>query len=164
MVGTGFFRFFPAETHVAQTARRSLGSDFLPQTRPDDCCNLSHNWLRPRIYHSLFIEIQRFWLSWRSGRPRTLSKGVERAVEKKMRGKRRRSSRAIARLKKQKVADVSYSTVQRTMHRRDLHAFRQRKASRVSKTHKRGRLRFAQANTKKDDNPRHNCCLGQICW
>ena len=53
-------------------------------------------------------------------------------------------------LKKQKVADVSYSTVQRTMHRRDLHAFRQRKASRLSETHKRGRLRFAKANTKKD--------------
>ena len=91
-----------------------------------------------------------------------------------MRGKRRRSSRVIAReLKKQKVADVSYSTVQRTMHRRDLHAFRQRKTSRLSETHKRGRLRFAKANTKKDwsnvvfsdehtfkqfkgGNPRHN--------
>ena len=82
-----------------------------------------------------------------------------------MRGKRRRSSRVIAReLKKQKVADVSYSTVQRAMHRRD---------SRLSETHKRGRLRFAKANTKKDwsnvvfsdehtfkqfkgGNPRHN--------
>jgi hypothetical protein len=81
----------------------------------------------------------------------TLSKSVERTVEKKMRGKRRRSSRVIAReLKKQKVADVSYMTVQRTMHRRDLHAFRQRKASRLSETHKRGRLRFAKANAKKD--------------
>jgi len=38
------------------------------------------------------------------------------------------------------------------MHRRALHAFRQRKASRLSKTHKRGRLRFAKANTKKDWN------------
>ena len=73
-------------------------------------------------------------------------------------------------LKKQKVADVSYVTVQRTMHRRDLHAFRQRKAS---ETHKRGRLRFAKTNAKKDwsnvvfsdehtfkqfkgGNPRHN--------
>ena len=88
-----------------------------------------------------------------AGRKRKLSKSVERTVEKKMRGKRRRSSRVIAReLKKQKVADVSYSTVQRTMHRRDLHAFRQRKASRLSKTHKRGRLQFAKANTKKDWN------------
>ena len=109
-----------------------------------------------------------------AGRKRKLSKSVERTVEKKMRGKRRRSSRVIAReLKKQKVADVSYVTVQRTMHRRDLHAFRQRKASRLSETHKRGRLRFAKANTKKDwskvvfsdehtfkqfkgGNPRHN--------
>ena len=47
-----------------------------------------------------------------AGRKRKLSKSVERTVEKKMRGKRRRSSRVIAReLKKQKVADVSYSTV-----------------------------------------------------
>ena len=57
-VGTGFFRFFSRETHVAQTTRRSLGSDFLPQTRPDDCCNLSHNWLRPAICSALHIEIQ----------------------------------------------------------------------------------------------------------
>src|SRR4051794_20590606 len=98
-----------------------------------------------------------------------------------MRGKRRRSSRVIAReLKKQKVADVSYSTVQRTMHRRDLYAFGQRKTSGLSKPHKRGRLRFAKVNTKKDwnnvvfsdehrfkkfkgGNPQHTPCLGQIC-
>src|SRR5689334_16356456 len=62
----------------------------------------------------------------RAGRPRKLSKGVEQTVEKKMRGKRRRSSRVIAReLKRQKVWDVSYSTVQRTVHRRDLRAFKQ---------------------------------------
>ena len=62
----------------------------------------------------------------RAGRPRKLSTGVERTVEKKMRGKGRRSSRVIAReLKRQKVADVSYMTVQRTAHRRDLHAFKQ---------------------------------------
>ena len=109
-----------------------------------------------------------------AGRKRKLSKSVERTVEKKMRRKRRRSSRVVAReLKKQKVADVSYMTVQRTMHRRDLHAFRQRKTSRLSETHKRGRLRFAKANAKKDwsnvvfsdehtfkqfkgGNPRHN--------
>ena len=51
----------------------------------------------------------------RAGRPRKLSARVERAVEKKMRGKRRRSSRVIEReLKRQKVSDVSYKTVQRT--------------------------------------------------
>ena len=49
----------------------------------------------------------------RAGRPRKLSEGVERTVEKKMRGKRRRSSRVIAReLKRQKVADVSRMTAQ----------------------------------------------------
>jgi len=85
----------------------------------------------------------------RAGRPRKLSKGVEQTVEKKMRGKRRRSSRVIAReLKRQKVCDVSYSTVQRTVHRRDLRAFKQQKTSRLSKTHKRGRLKFAKTNIK----------------
>ena len=110
----------------------------------------------------------------RAGRPRKLSARVERAVEKKMRGKRRRSSRVIEReLKRQKVSDVSYKTVQRTVHRRGLHAFKQRKTSRLSKAHKRGRLKFARTNIKKDwsnvvfsdehkfkqfkgGNPRHN--------
>src|SRR2546421_12692320 len=68
----------------------------------------------------------------RAGRPRKLSKGVERTVEKKMRGKRHRSSRVIEReLKRQKIADVSYKTVRRTMHRRNLRAFKQRKTSTV---------------------------------
>ena len=45
----------------------------------------------------------------RAGRPRKLSKSVELTVERKMREKRRRSSRVIAReLKRQKVCDVSY--------------------------------------------------------
>ena len=117
----------------------------------------------------------------RAGRPRKLSERVERAVEKKMRGKRRRSSRVIEReLKRQKVADVSYTTVQRTVHRRGLHAFKQRKTSRLSKAHKRGRLKFAKTNIRKNwsnvvfsdehrfkqfkgGNPRHNFGLGQIC-
>ena len=82
---------------------------------------------------------------------RKLSKSVERTVEKKMRRKRHRSSRVIAReLKKQKVADVSYTTVQRTVHRRGLHAFKQGKTSRLSKAHKRGRLQFAKTNIEKD--------------
>jgi hypothetical protein len=76
-------------------------------------------------------------------------------------------------LKKQKVADVSYKTVQRTAHRRGLHAFKQRKTSRLSQAHKRGRLQFAKTNIEKDwsrvvfsdehrfkqfkgGNPRHN--------
>ena len=73
-------------------------------------------------------------------------------MEKKKRGgKRHRSSRVIEReLKRQKVADVSYSTVQRTLHRRGLRAFKQRKTSRLSKTHKRGRLKFAKTNIRKD--------------
>jgi len=36
-VGTGFFRFFPEETHVAQTTRRPRSSNYLAQTRLDDC-------------------------------------------------------------------------------------------------------------------------------
>ena len=109
----------------------------------------------------------------RAGRPRKLSKSVELTVERKMRKKRRRSSRVIAReLKRQKVCDVSYTTVQRTVHRRGLHAFKQ-KTSRLSQAHKRGRLRFAKTNIKRDwsnvvfsgehtfkqfkgGNPRHN--------
>ena len=60
----------------------------------------------------------------------SFSARVERAVEKKMRGKRRRSSRVIEReLKRQKVSE----TVQRTVHCRGLHAFKQRKTSRLSK-------------------------------
>ena len=110
----------------------------------------------------------------RAGRPRKLSKSVELTVERKMRKKRRRSSRVIAReLKRQKVCDVSYTTVQRTVHRRGLHAFKQQKTSRLSQAHKRGRLRFAKTNIKRDwsnvvfsdehtfkqfkgGNPRHN--------
>ena len=91
-----------------------------------------------------------------------------------MKRKRHRSSRVIAReLKKQKVVDVSHMTVQTTMHRRGLHAFKQRKTSRLSKAHKHGRLQFAKTNIEKDwsnvvfndehkfkqfkgGNPRHN--------
>src|SRR6185369_11981046 len=86
----------------------------------------------------------------RAGRPRKLSKSVEQTVERKMRRKRRRSSRVIAReLKRQKVCDVSYKTVQRTVHRRGLHAFKQQKTSRLSQAHKRGRLQFAKTNIKR---------------
>ena len=68
----------------------------------------------------------------RAGWPRKLSKGVERTVEKKMRGKRR-SSRVIAReLKRQKVADVSDVTVHRTAHRRGLHAFKPRECRKLT--------------------------------
>ena len=106
--------------------------------------------------------------------PRKLSARVERAVEKKMRRKRRRSSRVIEReLKSQKVSDVSYKDSAENSARRGLHAFKQRKTSRLSKAHKRGRLKFARTNIKKDwsnvvfsdehkfkqfkgGNPRHN--------
>ena len=95
-----------------------------------------------------------------------------------MRGKRHRSSRVIEReLKRQKIADVSYKTVQRTRQRRNLCAFK-RKTSQLSKTHKRGRLKFAKTNIRKDwsnvvfsdehmfkqfKGARHNFGLGQIC-
>ena len=84
------------------------------------------------------------------------------------------AARVIAReLKRQKVCDVSYTTVQRTAHRRGLRAFKQQKTSRLSKAHKRGRLQFVKTNIKRDwsnvvfsdehtfkqfkgGNPRHN--------
>jgi transposase len=87
----------------------------------------------------------------RAGRPRKLSTRVERTVETKMRGKKRRSSRVIAReLKRQKIVDVSHMTVQRTAYRRGLQPFKQRKTSRLSATHKHGRLQFAKTNSKKN--------------
>jgi transposase len=87
----------------------------------------------------------------RAGRKRKLSTHVERTVETKMRGKRRRSSRGVAtELKQQQIADVSYKTVQRTAHRRGLRALKQRKTSRLSETHKHGRLQFAKANNTKN--------------
>ena len=76
---------------------------------------------------------------------------MERAVESKMRGKRRRSSRVVARdLKRQKIADISYTTAQRAAHDRGLGPFRRPKTSRLTVKHKRENLRFAKANRKKD--------------
>ena len=50
-----------------------------------------------------------------TGRPKKRISKVERAVESKMRGKRRRSSRIVARdLKRQKIADIGYKTVQKS--------------------------------------------------
>ena len=111
-VGTGFFDFFFSnKTHAAETSRRSMGSGFVVQRRPDtaEIC-------RKTGFYKQFVT---HWISKykdsgsvddpRAGRPRKLSARVERAVEKKMRGKRRRSSRVIEReLKRQKVSDVSY--------------------------------------------------------
>ena len=66
-----------------------------------------------------------------TGRPRKRTPKVERAVESKMRGKRRRSSRVVARdLKRQKIADISYTTVQRAAPDRGLRPFRRPKTSR----------------------------------
>ena len=61
----------------------------------------------------------------RAGRPRKVSKSVERTVERNNAGEKTPlECRVIAReLKRQKVCDVSYTTVQRTVHRRGLHAF-----------------------------------------
>ena len=86
-----------------------------------------------------------------TGRPRKRTLKVERAVETKMRGKRRRSSRIVARdLKRQKIADISYVTVQRAAHNRGLRPYRRPKTSRLAAKHKQERLRFAKANRNKD--------------
>ena len=117
----------------------------------------------------------------RAGRPRKLSKGVEQTVERKMRRKRRRSSRVIAReLKRQKVCDVSYTTVQRTVHRRGLLLLNNRKPRDCLKLTSAADCSSPRPisrgtgvtwcvsdehtfNQFKGGNPRHNCCLGQIC-
>jgi transposase len=86
-----------------------------------------------------------------TGRPRKRSSRVEQAIERTMRGKRRRSSRIVARdLKRRKIADISYKTVQRAAHNRDLHPFRRRKTSRLTESHKAQRLEFAKSTKKKD--------------
>lgn len=87
----------------------------------------------------------------RTGRPRKRSTRVEQIVERKMRGKRHRSSRRVARdLKRQKITDISYKTVQRAAHDRGLRPFRRRITSRLTSKHKKDRLRFAKANRNKD--------------
>ena len=82
----------------------------------------------------------------------TLSKSVERTVEKKMRGKRRRSSRVIARELKntegcrRELLDRGQCTAETCTHSDSV------KPRACQKPTKRGRLRFAKANTKKDWN------------
>lgn len=89
----------------------------------------------------------------RSGRPRKRTADVERQIEKEIKGKRRRSSRVVARdLKRRKVADLSYTTVQRAAHDRGLRPYRCTKTSRLTsrQRHKEQRLKFAKANKRKD--------------
>ena len=87
----------------------------------------------------------------RTGRPRKRTNKVEQIIERKMRGKRRRSSRVIARdLKRQKIANISHMTVQRAAHDRGLRPFRRRVTSRLTPKHKKNRLRFATATRNKD--------------
>jgi transposase len=87
----------------------------------------------------------------RTGRPRKRTPRVEAAIERAMRGKRRRSSRVVARdLKRLRIADISRRTVQRAAHHCGLRPFKQRKSSRLTKDHKQQRLGFAKANRKKD--------------
>lgn len=86
-----------------------------------------------------------------TGRPRKRTRRVEQAIELTMRGKRRRSSRVVARdLKRRKIADISYMTVQRAAHGRGMRPYKQRKTSRLSENHKAQRLKFAKSNGKKD--------------
>ena len=76
---------------------------------------------------------------------------MEGVIERKMRGKTRRSSRIVARdLKRLKVADISYKTVQRAARSRGLRPFRRAKSSRLTEKQKSDRLKFAKANRKKD--------------
>lgn len=87
----------------------------------------------------------------RSGRPRKRSTRLEAMIERKMRGKRRRSSRVIARdLKRHKITDISYSTVQRAAHNRGLRPYRRPLTSRLTPKQQQERLKFAKANLNKD--------------
>lgn len=87
----------------------------------------------------------------RKGRPRKRTTMIEGVIERTMRGKKRASSRIVARkLKKQKIADISYKTVQRAAHHRQLRAFRRAKSSRLKPKHKKDRLKFAKATKNKD--------------
>jgi transposase len=87
----------------------------------------------------------------RTGRPRKRTRAVERVVESQMRGKRRRSSRIVAReLHLREIADISYKTVQRAAHARGLRPYKRPKTSRLTPTHKEARLKFAKDNRKKD--------------
>jgi hypothetical protein len=75
-----------------------------------------------------------------------------------MRRKRRRSTRVVARELKRhkiadirhKIADISHNTVQRAAHDRGLRPFRRPITSRLTTSHKKGRLSFAKASKKKD--------------
>src|SRR4051812_46976262 len=73
---------------MSRSTRRSLGSDFLAQTRPDDCRDLSHNWVRPPVCGTLHIQ-QRLCSvnnAQRAGGPRKLRR-VWSGLVKKMRRK-----------------------------------------------------------------------------
>jgi transposase len=153
-VGTGFFDFLRQKRMVRRPPedRAAVVSWYKQGLTPAEICRqtgFDHHFVTRWI--SRYNDSGSLDDAERAGRPRKLSTRVERTVERKMRGKKRRSSRVIAReLKKQKVAEVSYRTVQRTVHRRGLHAFKQRKTSRLSEAHKRGRLKFAKTASKRN--------------
>ena len=87
----------------------------------------------------------------RTGHPRKLDKQVEQLLEHTMRGKRRRSSRIVARdLKRRKIADISHMTVQRAAHRLGMRPFRRRKTSRLTKQYMMQRFKFAKSSKNKD--------------
>ena len=87
----------------------------------------------------------------RSGRKRKRSVAMEKAMAGLMRGMQRRSVRVVARmLKARKVAEVHYATVQRAAHAQHLKPYRMQRSSRLTETHKKGRLAFANRYRKKD--------------
>ena len=122
-VGTGFFDFFSNKRMPRRPAedRWTVISWYKEGLTTAELC-------RKTGFYKQFVT---HWVSkYKDSGSVDDAPRVERAVEKKMRGKRRRSSRVIEReLKRQKVSDVSYKTVQRTVHRRGLHAFIPRKPS-----------------------------------
>ena len=86
----------------------------------------------------------------RSGRKRKLSPAQEAKVEAMVAGKRYHSSRTVAQKVQQAgIGNVSYTTVQRTLHRRGLRAYKRPLTSRLKPDHKKRRLVFATEH--KDD-------------
>ena len=67
------------------------------------------------------------------------------------RGKRRRSTRVVAReAKERKIADVSRETIRRTFHESDLNPFHRKKIPRLLPLQRKKRKAFAIANEDKD--------------
>ena len=87
----------------------------------------------------------------RSGRPPKLNPSAKKRIVELTRGKRRLSTRKVAReAKKRQIADVSHETIRKTLHESDLKPFHRKKISRLLPQQRTKRKAFAIANEDKD--------------